>query len=238
VTRQNAQTTGEQVAAIQAALQDNRAAVEKLTEGVQRTVQETAASLDLIGGLGTVGRRIDKLVDAIALVAMQTSMLAVSGAVEAARAGDAGRGFAVVSNDIRNLARETTASMDRVKDTVRGIIDQVASVQRDLEQINTLSEGEMQKNRAISEALGQMHGEVAALSSANSVILQGAEEILAAVNEVVQGARQIAAAAEQSSTASRQAASASAEQAQGAEDLAAAIEEIASLADELAQPDG
>jgi methyl-accepting chemotaxis protein len=164
-------------------------------------------------------------------------MLAVSGAVEAARAGDTGRGFAVVSNDIRNLARETTASMDRVKDTVRGIIDQVASVQRDLEQINTLSEGEVEKNRAISEALGRMNGEVAALSSANSVILRGAEEIRAAVSEVVQAARQIAAAAQQSSTASRQAASASAEQAQGAEDLAAAIEEIASLADELAQPD-
>ena len=222
---------------MQAALQDNRAAVEKLTEGVQRAVQETAASLELIGGLGTVGSRIDKLVDAIALVAMQTSMLAVSGAVEAARAGDAGRGFAVVSNDIRNLARETTASMDRAKDTVRGIIDQVASVQRDLEQINTLSEGDVEKNRAISEALGRMNGEVAALSSANSVILRGAEEIRAAVSEVVQAARQIAAAAQQSSTASRQAASASAEQAQGAEDLAAAIEEIASLADELAQPD-
>jgi methyl-accepting chemotaxis protein len=176
------------------------------------------------------------LVDAIALVAVQTSLLAVSGAVEAARAGDSGRGFAVVSNDIRSLARETTESMDRVKDTVRSIIDQVVSVQRDLGDINALSEAEVQKSRVISEALARTDAEVAALGSANTVIVEGAEAIVAAIAQCVQGARQIAAAAEQSTAASRQAATASAEQAQGAEDLAAAIEEIASLADELGQP--
>ena len=56
-----------------------------------------------------------------ALVAVQTTMLAVSGSVEAARAGDAGRGFALVSGDIRGLARETSDNVDRIKDTVRGI---------------------------------------------------------------------------------------------------------------------
>jgi len=236
VAERNARTASERVTAILAALRDNRSAVENLAEGVRRAIRETAESLDLIRELAIVSRRIDKLVDAIALVAVQTSMLAVSGSVEAARAGDSGRGFAVVSNDIRGLARKTTESMDRIKDTVRSIIDQVASVQRDLEEINVLLEAEVQKNRTISEALARSDTEVAALSSANGVILQGAEAIVAALTQAAQGARQIAAAAEQSNAASRQAASASAEQAQGAEDLAAAIEEIASLADELEQP--
>jgi hypothetical protein len=108
-----------------------------------------------------------------------------------------------------------------------------ATVQRDLEQINALSQAEGEKNRTLSETLTKVEGEVAALSSANVVLLDGAEAMLTAITEAAQ---QIAAAAEQSSTASRQAASASAEQAQGAEDLAAAIEEIASLADELGRP--
>ena len=235
VAERNARTAAERVTAMVAALRDNRSAVDNLTEGVRRAIAKTAASLDLIGELAGLSRRIDKLVDAIALVAVQTSMLAVSGSVEAARAGDSGRGFAVVSNDIRGLARETTESMDRVKDTVRTIIDQVASVQRDLEDINALSQAEVQKSRLISEALVRTDTEVAALSAASADILQGAEAILAALAQTVQGARQIAAAADQSSAASRQAASASAEQAQGAEDLAAAIEEIASLADELGE---
>jgi methyl-accepting chemotaxis protein len=236
IAQRNAQIASERVTAMQTALHDSRSAVEKLAEGVAGASQQTEASVDLMRELETVGRRIDKLVDAIALVAVQTTMLAVSGAVEAARAGDAGRGFAVVSNDIRSLARETSQSMDRVKDTVRSIIDQVVSVQRDLQQIKALSEAEVEKNRSISEALARMDSDVAALRTANAVILQGADAILAAFTQVAQGARQIAAAAEQSSRASREAASASAEQAQGAEDLAAAIEEIASLADEIGRP--
>lgn len=236
VAQQNARTANEQVIAMQSGLHSSRSAVGGLAKGVERAFQQTEAGLELIRELEMLGRQIDKLVGAISLVAVQTSMLAVSGAVEAARAGDAGRGFAVVSNDIRNLARETSDSMDRVKDTVRGIVDQLASVRRDLEQINALSEVEAQKNQAISEALAKLDTDVTALSTANSIILEGADAILAAIAQAAQGAQQIAAAADEAGTASRQAASASAEQAQGAEDLAAAIEEIASLADELRHP--
>ena len=185
-----------------------------------------------------MGRRIDKIVDGIALIAVQTSMLAVSGAVEAARAGDSGRGFAVVSNDIRGLARDAGESAERIKDTVRGIMDQIASVRRDLEQTVTLTDAEMEKNTGIALALSAMDAEVGALNTANNAILRGAEVILVDLAAVVSGARQIAAAAEEASAASSQAASASAQQAKGAEDLAAAIEEIASLAEELRQSDG
>jgi methyl-accepting chemotaxis protein len=233
VAQTNARTAHERVTKVQSALHHSRSAVTSLADGVNRAFQQIEAALKLIDELGLLGGRIEKLVDAIALVAVQTSMLAVSGAVEAARAGAVGRGFAVVSNDIRALSRETADSMDRVKDTVRGIVDQVGSVRRDLEQINALSEAEVERNRTIADTLSRMDADVTALSGANLVILEGAEAILAAVTQGAQSARQIAAAAEQASAAARQAASASSEQARGAEDLAAAIEEIASLADEL-----
>ena len=97
-----------------------------------------------------VGRRIEKIVEAIALIAVQTSMLAVSGAVEAARAGDSGRGFAVVSNDIRGLAREASENVERATDTVRGILDQIATLKSDLEQIIAAAEIEVQNNRTVS----------------------------------------------------------------------------------------
>jgi methyl-accepting chemotaxis protein len=157
----------------------------------------------------------------------------VSGSVEAARAGDAGRGFAVVSNDIRSLAREASQNVERAKDTVFGILDQIATLKRDLEQVATNAEAEIQGNRAVFAALDKVDRDMTALSGANQAILEGAEIILSSVAEASGGARQIAAAAEQGSNASRQAAAASTEQAQGADDLAAAIEEIASLADAL-----
>lgn len=238
VARKNAETAGGRVQILETALREGRAAIENLAVGVRRALGETGSSLDLILSLETVTRRIGKIVDAIALTAVQTSMLAVSGAVEAARAGDSGRGFAVVSGDIRGLARETSESTDRIKDTVQGTIDLIAIIRRDLEQVIGLSEGEVQKTQAISVSLAELDGEVAGLSASNHAILQDAGAMLGAAAEIAVGARQIATAAEEASAAARQAATASAQQARGAEDLAAAIEEIALLADELKQPNG
>ena len=238
VAKANAATASEQAAAMDGALKDSRKAVESLVGGVAVALSETRASLTMIMSLETIGRRIDKIVDGIALVAVQTSMLAVSGAVEAARAGDSGRGFAVVSNDIRSLAREASESADTVKETVRGIIDQIASVRRDLEQIINVAEAETDKNQALFGALETIEVDVAAMGAGSKTILEGAEAIMIAVGQAAAGARQIAAAAEEAGAASRQAAAASTQQAQSAEDLAAAIEEIASLADELKHANG
>jgi len=160
-------------------------------------------------------------------------MLAVSGSVEAARSGDSGRGFAVVSNDIRILAREAAQNVDQAKDTVRGIMDQIAILQRELDQIIVTSEAEVQNNRAVSAGLEKIGVEMDALARASQGVVEGSHAILQAAVETATGARQIASAAEEASTASREAATAAAEQSQGAEDLAAAIEEIGSLADEL-----
>jgi methyl-accepting chemotaxis protein len=233
LARKTSLDSTQRVLQMETALKESRAAVARLVEGVDGALGDTRTSLATILRSETVGRHIEKIVDAIALMAVQTSMLAVSGSVEAARAGDAGRGFAVVSNDIRSLAREASQNVERAKDTVLGILDQIATLKRDLEQVATNAETEVQGNRAVFAALGKVDADMAVLSSANQAILEGAEIILASVAEAAGGARQIAAAAEQARNASRQAAAASTEQAQGADDLAAAIEEIASLADAL-----
>lgn len=219
-------------------LADGRKAVESLIEGVGAALETTRASLETIVSLEGIGRKIEKIVDAITLVNIQTNMLAVSGAVEAARAGETGRGFALVSNDIRSLAREASESVERIRDTVRGILDQIALLRRDLEQIISAGEIEVQNNRAVIKTLEDITGEFVALGNANTAIQHGADAILAASGETAAAARQIAAAAEEASAASRQAATASAEQAQGADDLAAAVEEIASLSDELKKQNG
>jgi methyl-accepting chemotaxis protein len=118
---------------------------------------------------------------------------------------------------------------------VAGILDQIATLRRDLEQAIAVTEIEAQNNRTTLAALGKLDDDVALLKTANAAISAGADNILAAAMQTAAAAHQIAAAAEEAGAASRQAATASAEQARGAEDLAAAIEEIALLADELKQ---
>lgn len=236
--RSNAELAEQRIQQMQDALKEGRRAVAALVAGAAKALEDTQSSLAMIAGLESVGRRIDKIVNGIGLVAIQTSMLAVSGAVEAARAGDSGRGFAVVSNDIRSLARDASDSADRVKDTVQGIIDQLASTRRDLEQIMATGEADAERNRATLGALDKVGVDAASLAEANNAILRGAEALLTAAAQTAAGARQIAASAEEASAASREAATASTEQARSAEDLAAAVEEIASLADALNQAHG
>jgi methyl-accepting chemotaxis protein len=235
IAKDNATKAVKRVAELEKALQEGRTAVGKLVIGVGTSLATTKSSLQTILKLETVGRSIEKIVDTVALVAVQTTMLAVSGSVEAARAGDAGRGFALVSGDIRGLARETASNGDRIKDTVRNILDQITLLRRDLEQVIASNEAEVQNNAAATTSLERLEGDVTTLSQSNEEIMKGADSILSAVAETAVGAKQIAAAAEEASSASRQAATASAQQAKGAEDLAASVEEIASLAQELKQ---
>jgi methyl-accepting chemotaxis protein len=191
----NAAISNERVRAMRTALGQNREAVTTLTAAVGSTVAQTRASLEMIDGLEAVSRRIDKVVERIALVAVQTTMLAVNGAVEAARAGEAGSGFAVVSGDIRGLALEATASADQVKDTIRGMIDQLAVVRRNLEHIVESAAAEAEKSRLVFTALERVGADLGGLEAASLAILNGAGAISQAKTATSAGARQIAVAA-------------------------------------------
>jgi methyl-accepting chemotaxis protein len=235
LAKKNAKSADERVQSLQASLKDGGKAVESLVTGITSALSDTQTSMATIKRLEGVGRRMEKIVEAIALVAVQTSMLAVSGSVEAARAGDSGEGFAVVSSDIRNLSREASENVERAKDSVRAILDQIAVLKADLEQFAVSAEIEVQNSRAVNAGLQTIEKDVAALGAASKSIMQGADGILSATTEMTAAARQIATAAEEASTATREAATAATQQSRGAEDLAAAIEEIATLADEMKQ---
>jgi len=233
ITSSNSAANAERLETMQALLQESRAGVNGLVSGVSSAAAESQIVLDLIEALdGEVGG-INKLVDGLALIAVQTTMLATSGAVEAARAGDVGRGFAVVSGDIRTLARDAGANADTVKALVASIGVQLSKVRREVDQTLVVSELELDRNRTIEERLAVIVDETVVLRGGADEVARGAEAILAACSQVAAGVTQIAAAAEEASAAAGQAGMAAREQSRGAEDLAAAIEEIALLASEL-----
>jgi methyl-accepting chemotaxis protein len=211
----------------------SRSTVEELILGVSKALDETNKSSQLITTLEQVSRRIDKIVDSITTVSIQTNMLAINGSIEAARAGEFGKGFMVVSTDIRNLARESAENADRIKDVVKATQDQIVAVRRDLEQIAAAAEIEVQKNKAITSNLAMVEQDMAIVLTGNEEILKGADIILTAVQEAQKATQQIAVAADLASKNATEAASAAKQQSRGAEELASAVEEIASLADEL-----
>jgi methyl-accepting chemotaxis protein len=236
--RENATTSLDRTTRMGAMLAESRVNVTALSEGVTRSLTTTRQSLEMIGGLEGINRNVEKIVDGIGMVSIQTNMLAVNGSVEAARAGEFGKGFAVVSKDIRSLARDSGENAGRIKDTVRAIQDQIATVRRELEQIVAAAEAENQKNAAVQAGLAMVEKDMAEIGKGNEQILASAEVILSSMKEAAEGAKQVASVAEEAGSAAAQAASAAKQQGQGAEELAAAIEEIASLAEAIQRRNG
>lgn len=212
---------------------ESSASVQDMIVGVAESVESNAHLRTQVTQLAQVSGKIDKIVESITTVGIKTNMLAVNGSVEAARAGEFGQGFAVVSNDIRNLAEESSENADRIKDLVKTIQVQIANVARDLDEISRSALDEAEKNKVITADLIRVTEDMAEVLDANRGIVTASAEMLGQVMEVQKGIDQIAAAATQASAASVQASAAAKQQSQGAEELAGAIEEIASMADEL-----
>jgi len=229
----NSRASIAQMDEILARLRASRAAVTRLTAGVADGLVSARSVLTEVEALEGAGRRIGKIVDALDVVAVQTTMLAVSGSVEAARAGDLGQGFALVSTDIRNLARDSSENAERIEDLVQIIQDQVSTVRRDLDQLVAILDKEVQANTILDDRLAEVETSAVSLRATNEDIARSADAISASVSEVASGTQQIAAAAQETGTASAQAAISARQQSQGVEDLAAAVEEIALLAEAL-----
>jgi methyl-accepting chemotaxis protein len=236
--RESAAASLERTQRMDEMLAECRSQTADLSQGVMRSIETTRESLALIARLENISVNIDKIVDGISMVSIQTNMLAVNGSVEAARAGEFGRGFAVVSRDIRSLARDSGENAARIKETVRAIQGQIAAVRRELERVIVGAEVENQKTDAVLASFEVVKKDVAQIAASNNQIGSSAESILVSMKDIAQGARQVASVAEEASSASAQAAAAAKQQARGTEDLAAAIEEIASLAETIQRHNG
>jgi methyl-accepting chemotaxis protein len=218
---------------IQDSLTTNKKLVDSLINGIGNSMSSTQDSIKRVTDLELLSRRIDKIVDAIATVSIQTNMLAVNGSIEAARAGEFGKGFVVVATDIRNLAHDSAENADRIKDLVKAVQDQIGVVGKDLAEIVVSAQAEVEKSKLSTSNLQIIETDVSEIEKGAAEILAVSDEIAAAINQVKTGVDQISAAAQEAEKAASEAATAATQQSQGAEELASAIEEIASLADEL-----
>ena len=211
----------------------NKAAVDAMIEAIAAASRTGMDNVRKIGELELVSRRIDKIVDAIANVSIQTNMLAVNGSVESARAGEFGKGFAVVSTDIRNLARDSAENADRIKDLVKAVQDRIVEVRSDLDETSRQSLIEVESAKATTARLVEIERDMAEVRDGNILVRDSAQDIAAALIQVTGGLNQITTASNEADSMATEAAAAARQQSQGAEDLAAAVEEIAALADEL-----
>lgn len=94
---------------------------EKTSSITNTAVTQAQNASDQIQELGTAAQEIGQVTEAITEISEQTNLLALNATIEAARAGEAGKGFAVVANEIKDLAKQTSAATGEIKDKISKI---------------------------------------------------------------------------------------------------------------------
>jgi methyl-accepting chemotaxis protein len=225
--------SAERGAVIVQMLDENRTAIDKMIENITNAAEASVTSARNVLELEGRTRRIDKIVDSIIMVTVQTRMLAVNGNVEAARAGEYGRGFSVVAGDIRSLATESSDNADQIKELVRGIQGQIVKVAADIQQAGNIAKIEAERAKVTTANLEKIAGEAAMVLADMKEISKGAEESMVALQQAVKAAQLINDTSEEINKAATEAAAAAEQGLTAAQEIAQAVEEIASQADEL-----
>jgi methyl-accepting chemotaxis protein len=228
-----AEASVEKALGTQKVLANNKANVDALIVNVGKGAEACGESARNILELEERTRRIDKIVDAIVMVTVQTKMLAVNGNVEAARAGEYGRGFSVVAGDIRSLANESSENADKIKDLVKNVQTQITKVAGDIELAGSKGRAEVERAKVSSANLDRIAKDSDVVVVDIREVAKASGESAAGLEQAGKASEQIAAAAEETARASTEAAGASEQALKAAQEIAQAIEDIASQADEL-----
>jgi len=230
---ERADGSAEKAVAIQQLVATNKTNVDQLIANIGKAADASMESAKNVLELEERTRRIDKIVDAIVMVTVQTKMLAVNGNVEAARAGEYGRGFSVVAGDIRSLANESSENADRIKDLVKNVQTQINKVGGDIQLAGTKARQEVERAKVSTTSLDRIAKDCDVIVTGIKDVAKGSLESVAALEQAGKATQQIAAAAEETGRATTEAAGAAEQGLKAAQEIAQAVEDIASQADEL-----
>lgn len=117
---------------------DGMESMDGVNESTSATTKITGNIVAAVRELAEKTRDIGSIINVINEIADQTSLLSLNASIEAARAGEAGKGFAVVASEIRNLADQSTTSVDKIHSIIGEILqntDVLARVSKEADEI-------------------------------------------------------------------------------------------------------
>ena len=181
-------------------------------QGIEQQVRDAGKLADAAGAAASEARQtVDRLressaaignvVNLIAQIARQTTLLALNSTIEAARAGAAGKGFAVVATEVKALAVQTqhaTEEITRKIETLRkdaaGSADAVDRISQSIEAIRPVFAHVNGAVEAQNRTTSQMSSNAASASQFIISVGDSAAEIDSAIKEAELHGRNVATA--------------------------------------------
>lgn len=212
-----------------------RNAVSEIREAFTDSISKGNGAASELSVIVKETKNVDKTVGNISNSIVQLNMLAISGSIEAARAGDFGKGFAVVSADIRNLAKDSESNTEKINDIVESMNSEIDTVKTDWSNLltsqaseQTLIDGLINDIAKITDMLVDLLDRYTGLKAINDQNLEGMNQVLIGVNEIQKAVELSARNAMESRKASELII-------ETVSHISEGVEELAVMADELQQ---
>jgi len=145
---------------------DGIAQIRDLTQDAKTALEGLA---DRIGAIGEIASVINGISD-------ETNLLSLNAAIIAAQAGEHGKAFAVVAEQVKTLARRTTASTKEIESLIESVQEQSENAVRAMGAgIEAVEQG-VQRSRGAGEALDRIRENARDASGRVAEISRAAEE--------------------------------------------------------------
>ncbi|MFB0981348.1 MAG: methyl-accepting chemotaxis protein [Alteromonadaceae bacterium] len=182
---------------------------------------EIRQASDVIQNLEKDSNQIGSVLEVIRGIAVQTNLLALNAAIEAARAGEQGRGFAVVADEVRTLASKTQESTKNIE----VMIEKLQKASNDAVNAMVVSQDvckhTIKNTHSVADVIFSMNGEIESITQMTELIATAVEEQSCVSTEISKNVTAISDVAYENSAS--------------AEQVSASSKDISNIADALNQ---
>ena len=146
-------------------------------------------------------RSVNRIAEVITSIAEKTHLLSLNASIEAARAGDAGRGFSAVADEIRKLAEGAGAQAEQIGEIVRQLEVESNRISVLMKGMGEDVRGGREDLDSILRALEQIQSASQEVSQRSGAIFEKAEDTAAEARKMAEDIESIADVAKQNARA-------------------------------------